>query len=344
MGRLVQQQLVVRRRARAARPTSTTRAAPPRRSTAATAASPRRSTSAAASAASTWHVPARRPATSDGEQLQARPGLLQQRRQAGSGADAAGLRGVPQREDGRGLHRRQRLQLREHRPAVRAGLPGLPDVVEGLLPRRLLGDGQLHRRQRRGGQVADRDRAARTCGPRCATPATATRSWTMLVQTYPSPIPNGSGFRYSESGYTRQSTGGCGFWNSDANWANGTALPTINNTVTGAISQAGITNAKVLNLSSALNGRRLCETGVGLYEEVGLTVVDAARPRSTGPSGSTRSAPCRRAARAAPTTSRRAAPELLGAAGVPQLRAAGLQRRYAARRHLHTVGQRAGQR
>ena len=96
-------------------------------------------------------------------------------------------------------------------------------------------------------------------------------SWTMLVQTYPSPIPNGGGFRYSESGYTRQSTGGCGFWNSDANWANGTALPTINNTVTGAIGQAGITNAKVLNLSSALNGRRLCESGVGLYEEVGLS-------------------------------------------------------------------------
>jgi hypothetical protein len=96
-------------------------------------------------------------------------------------------------------------------------------------------------------------------------------SWTMLLQTYPSPVPNGNGFRYSESGYTRQSTGGCGFWNNDANWANGTALPTINNTVTGAISQAGITNAKVLNLSAALNGRRLCETGVGLYEEVGLT-------------------------------------------------------------------------
>jgi hypothetical protein len=96
-------------------------------------------------------------------------------------------------------------------------------------------------------------------------------SWTMLVQTYPSPIPNSGGFRYAESGYTRQSTGGCGFWNNDANWANATALPTINNTVTGAIGQAGITNAKVLNLSSALNGRRLCESGVALYEEVGLT-------------------------------------------------------------------------
>ena len=99
----------------------------------------------------------------------------------------------------------------------------------------------------------------------------ADTAWTMLVQTYPSPIPNGSGFRYSESGYTRQNTGGCGFWNADADWANATALPTINSTVTGAISQAGITNSKTLDLASAFNGRRLCENTVGLYEEKGLT-------------------------------------------------------------------------
>lgn len=98
----------------------------------------------------------------------------------------------------------------------------------------------------------------------------ADSQWTMLVQNYPSPIPAGSGFRYGESGYTRQSTGGCGFWNADATWANNTALPTINSTVTGAIGQAGITNAQVLDLARSMNGRRLCETGVGLYEEVGL--------------------------------------------------------------------------
>ncbi|MGA8987022.1 hypothetical protein [Aeromicrobium sp.] len=98
----------------------------------------------------------------------------------------------------------------------------------------------------------------------------ADSSWTLLVQNYPSPLPNGSGFRYSQSGYTRQSTGGCGFWDADANWANATALPTINSTVTGAISQAGITNAKTLNLAATFNGRRLCESSVGLYEEVGL--------------------------------------------------------------------------
>jgi hypothetical protein len=98
----------------------------------------------------------------------------------------------------------------------------------------------------------------------------ADTAWTLVVQNYPSPIPDGSGFRYSQSGYTRQSTGGCGFWNADATWANGTALPTINGAVTGAISQAGIANSRTLNLASAFNGRRLCESGVGLYEEKGL--------------------------------------------------------------------------
>ena len=96
-------------------------------------------------------------------------------------------------------------------------------------------------------------------------------SWTLVVQTYPSPIPNGSAFRYSQSGYTRQSTGGCGFWNADADWANGTALPTINNTVRAAIGQSGLTNVRVLDLASAFNGRRLCENTVGLLEERGLS-------------------------------------------------------------------------
>lgn len=99
----------------------------------------------------------------------------------------------------------------------------------------------------------------------------ADSSWTLLVQNYPSPIPNSSGFRYSQSGYTRQNTGGCGFWDADANWANATALPTINSTVTGAITASGLANVRTLNLASAFNGRRLCENTVGLYEEKGLT-------------------------------------------------------------------------
>ncbi len=98
----------------------------------------------------------------------------------------------------------------------------------------------------------------------------STSQYSIVVQNYESPLPNGSGIRYSESGYTRQSVGGCGFWNNDATWANSTALPTINNAVFNAASQAGMTNLKTMNVSSAFNGRRLCENTVGLIEEKGL--------------------------------------------------------------------------
>jgi hypothetical protein len=98
----------------------------------------------------------------------------------------------------------------------------------------------------------------------------ASSQYAIVVQDYPSPIPNGSGFRYSQSGYTRQSTGGCGFWNNDANYANATMLPTIDSTVLSAAAASGLSNVKTIELASAFNGRRLCENTVGLLEEKGL--------------------------------------------------------------------------
>jgi hypothetical protein len=95
--------------------------------------------------------------------------------------------------------------------------------------------------------------------------------YTILVQDYPSPIPSGSGFRYSQGGYTRQTVGGCGFWNTDANYANSTMLPTIDSTVLGAATATGLSSVKTMELASAFNGRRLCEKGVGLLEEEGLS-------------------------------------------------------------------------
>jgi hypothetical protein len=95
--------------------------------------------------------------------------------------------------------------------------------------------------------------------------------YTLLVQDYPDPIPLGSGFRYTQSGYSRQTTGGCGFWNTDANYANETMLPTIDSTVLGAASALGLSNVRTMELASAFNGRRLCEKGVGLLEEEGLS-------------------------------------------------------------------------
>ena len=105
----------------------------------------------------------------------------------------------------------------------------------------------------------------------------STSQYSIVVQTYPSPLPNGSGFRYSQSGFTRQSTGGCGFWNRDADWANSTALVQINGAVTNAAKAANTSrNVLVMNLSSAFNGRRLCETGVDLMENTGLGTWTAA--------------------------------------------------------------------
>jgi hypothetical protein len=94
--------------------------------------------------------------------------------------------------------------------------------------------------------------------------------YTLLVQDYPAPIPLGSGFRYTQSGYSRQTTGGCGFWNTDANYADEKMLPAIDGTVLGAASALGLSNVRTLELASAFNGRRLCEKGVGLLEEEGL--------------------------------------------------------------------------
>lgn len=99
----------------------------------------------------------------------------------------------------------------------------------------------------------------------------STSQYTILAQDYPSPIPNGSGFRYKQKGYERQEVGGCGLWNEDANYANSTMLPTIDSSVFKGAEASGLPNVKYLQISSAFNGRRLCETGVGLLEEEGLT-------------------------------------------------------------------------
>lgn len=92
----------------------------------------------------------------------------------------------------------------------------------------------------------------------------------ILGQTYWSPIPRGSGFRYPESGWTRQSIGGCGTWNRDADWANDTVVNALNNTMRNAIATSGLSNTAVIDMQTALNGRRLCESTVGLLEERGI--------------------------------------------------------------------------
>jgi hypothetical protein len=95
--------------------------------------------------------------------------------------------------------------------------------------------------------------------------------YTIVVQTYWSPIPRGSSFRYSEKGWTRQAVGGCGMWNRDADWANDTAVVNMNQALRDGVVRSGVQNYVVLDMSKSLDGHRLCEKGVGLLEEVGLS-------------------------------------------------------------------------
>ena len=102
----------------------------------------------------------------------------------------------------------------------------------------------------------------------------ASSQYSILAQTYWSPIPRGPQIRYPESGWTRQSVGGCGAWNRDLNWANDTVVEAMNSTTENAAAQfaaqSGRPVTRVLDLQNALDGRRLCENTVGLLEEVGL--------------------------------------------------------------------------
>jgi ABC-type phosphate transport system substrate-binding protein len=108
-------------------------------------------------------------------------------------------------------------------------------------------------------------------------------NYTIVVQNYEATLPEGvagnvvnEGFRYPQNRYRRQRIGGCGFWNSDANWANRTVLPVINNAVREGALNAGLGNLKLLNLTEAFEGRRLCQNTVSLIEEAGLPKWEAA--------------------------------------------------------------------
>ena len=58
------------------------------------------------------------------------------------------------------------------------------------------------------------------CATRWSTPATRRRSTRSSPRPTGSPLPRGAQIRYPESGWTRQTIGGCGVWNRDADWAN----------------------------------------------------------------------------------------------------------------------------
>jgi hypothetical protein len=103
-----------------------------------------------------------------------------------------------------------------------------------------------------------------------------TEEYDLIVQTYSPPVPRGSQFRYPESGWSRQAIGGCGVWNRDADWANDTAVVKMNQALTQGAAATGLPNIVTLDMVAALDGRRLCEQGVGLLEEQGVSTWQSA--------------------------------------------------------------------
>ncbi|AJT41511.1 hypothetical protein [Psychromicrobium lacuslunae] len=93
----------------------------------------------------------------------------------------------------------------------------------------------------------------------------------IVLQNYPQPLPTSSNIAYSQSGYSRQSTYGCGFWDKDLDWAAQSALPAINATVQSGLNQSGLSNAKLLDVSGLFAGHTLCQSGTKKLNDSGLT-------------------------------------------------------------------------
>ncbi|WP_307853128.1 GDSL-type esterase/lipase family protein [Kitasatospora sp. RG8] len=77
----------------------------------------------------------------------------------------------------------------------------------------------------------------------------------IVLQSYPSPIPRSAEMRYPESGWSRSDTGGCPFWNGDADWARDSLVPQISRALAGVAASKGV---QFLDLGDMLQGREVC--------------------------------------------------------------------------------------
>ncbi|MCP3819221.1 hypothetical protein NLX86_14220 [Streptomyces sp. A3M-1-3] len=76
-----------------------------------------------------------------------------------------------------------------------------------------------------------------------------------MLQSYPSPIPRSAENRYPESGWSRTNTGGCPFWNKDADWARDTLVPQVAGRLKAVAAAKGV---QFLDLRDMLQGREVC--------------------------------------------------------------------------------------
>ncbi len=88
----------------------------------------------------------------------------------------------------------------------------------------------------------------------------ATTDYRFVLQSYPSPIPNGADNRYPET-YARTSTGGCPFYNDDSDWAHDEVVPAIATALRELTQESGA-HLDFLNMPGAIAGHEVCAKGV----------------------------------------------------------------------------------
>ncbi|MFG3254248.1 GDSL-type esterase/lipase family protein [Streptomyces sp. NPDC048172] len=82
-------------------------------------------------------------------------------------------------------------------------------------------------------------------------------SYRLILQSYPSPLPDAARMRYEGEGYDRMTQGGCPFFDKDLTWAHDELVPRISTTLAEA---ARTSDAEFLDLSRAFDGREICST------------------------------------------------------------------------------------
>lgn len=89
----------------------------------------------------------------------------------------------------------------------------------------------------------------------------STAQYRFVLAGYSSPIPRGADIRYPESGWSRLDTGGCPFWNADADWAKNVATPYIVDNMRQIAAEKGV---QFLDVRDALNGHETCHRSSSL--------------------------------------------------------------------------------
>ena len=189
-------------------------------------------------------------------------------------AKALAARRHAQRQGGHVTDRREQLPLRRHRPDLRDRLAHVTVVVEELLR-----DDSMHPPCSAPSNIATQTANIKTAILNVRTAMSsagyADSSYSILVSTYWNPIPRGSGFRYPETGYT------------PGDRRRGVELRRrLGQRHRGPVDQRlgeergrglGLSNVKVLDMQTLMDGHRLCEKTVSLLEEKGPDVLDPGR-------------------------------------------------------------------